>query len=284
MSTRHIHPHVTRRRFLEGTAAGVAGFVLSSTTARWVYAACERLDPTTQPQFASDLPIPPVIDATSGGTFEMEIRQTNQNLGLVNPGGGRRNTLVYGYGLKGGRVTYLGPTFVAKSGQDVDVRWVNKVPARSFLPVDTTVHREDPVGPADRISLVTHLHGGRNESASDGLPEAWFTQGFSQTGPQFVKQTYHYDNAQEAGTLWYHDHSLGITRLNVYGGLAGFYLLRDDNEQGLISANSAERNLRDRARDPGSLLRGERAPVPAGEPRATPRSRGRARSVRSRRT
>ncbi len=81
------------------------------------------------------------------------------------------------------------------------------------------------------------MHGGHTESASDGLPEAWFTQGYTLRGPTFIKKTYHYDNDQEGATLWYHDHALGITRLNVYAGLAGFYLLRDDNENGLIEDN-----------------------------------------------
>jgi spore coat protein A len=85
------------------------------------------------------------------------------------------------------------------------------------------------------IPVVTHLHGGHTESASDGLPEAWFTQGFKESGPFFVKKEYYYDNDQEAATLWYHDHALGITRLNVYAGLAGFYLLRDDNETNLAN-------------------------------------------------
>jgi spore coat protein A len=52
-----------------------------------------------------------------------------------------------------------------------------------------------------------------------------------------VKSRYTYDNDQEAGTLWYHDHALGITRLNVYAGLAGFYLLRDNNEYRLQKTN-----------------------------------------------
>ncbi|MEZ4658898.1 MAG: multicopper oxidase domain-containing protein [Caldilineaceae bacterium] len=58
-----------------------------------------------------------------------------------------------------------------------------------------------------------------------------------ETGPNFVQRAYNYDNSQEAATLWYHDHALGITRLNVYAGLAGFYLLRDDNEENLIANN-----------------------------------------------
>ncbi|HZU30318.1 MAG TPA: multicopper oxidase domain-containing protein, partial [Candidatus Angelobacter sp.] len=45
--------------------------------------------------------------------------------------------------------------------------------------------------------------------------------------------TYHYPNQQRAATLWYHDHAMGITRLNTYAGLAGFYLLRDEQERKL---------------------------------------------------
>jgi spore coat protein A len=85
------------------------------------------------------------------------------------------------------------------------------------------------------IPTVTHLHGGHTESASDGQPDAWFTQGFDQRGEMWEKATYHYDNDQGSGTLWYHDHALGITRLNVYAGLSGMYLLRDDEELGLIA-------------------------------------------------
>jgi spore coat protein A len=98
--------------------------------------------------------------------------------------------------------------------------------------VDPNIHIAHPL--KGGIPTVTHLHGGHTESASDGLPEAWFTQRFKEAGPQFVKKTYYYDNDQESATLWYHDHALGITRLNVYAGLAGFYLLRDENENALI--------------------------------------------------
>jgi spore coat protein A len=90
--------------------------------------------------------------------------------------------------------------------------------------------------PASGIPIVTHLHGGHNRSSSDGLPDAWFTPGFDQRGRLF-NEVYTYFNDQEAATLWYHDHALGITRLNVYAGLAGFYILRDANEDALVVAN-----------------------------------------------
>ena len=45
--------------------------------------------------------------------------------------------------------------------------------------------------------------------------------------PKPGEAIYEYQNSQEAGTLWFHDHTLGTTRINVYAGLAGFYFLED---------------------------------------------------------
>ncbi|HEY2029595.1 MAG TPA: multicopper oxidase domain-containing protein, partial [Myxococcales bacterium] len=69
----------------------------------------------------------------------------------------------------------------------------------------------------------------------DGHPDAWFTPGQAQTGRGFVSSTYNYGNTQEATTLWYHDHALGVVRENVYAGLAGFYFIRDSRDTGLAS-------------------------------------------------
>ena len=60
--------------------------------------------------------------------------------------------------------------------------------------------------------IVTHLHGGFTESASDGNPEFFFTPGFAIKGPQWEKEVYRYENAHAAANLWYHDHVLGMTR------------------------------------------------------------------------
>ena len=97
---------------------------------------------------------------------------------------------------------------------------------------------------------MTHLHGGHSAQESDGYAEAWFLPaannipaGFATEGTwyEFFKSefqnkfgvewepgtaTFQYQNDQRAGTFWYHDHTLGMTRLNVYAGPAGFYLLR----------------------------------------------------------
>ncbi|GAA2358309.1 multicopper oxidase [Catellatospora methionotrophica] len=100
------------------------------------------------------------------------------------------------------------------------------------------------------VPIVTHLHGGRSTQDSCGYPEAWYlpqardiphghaTVGtfHDAFGEEFTHRhgtawqpgsaTFHYGNDQRAATLWYHDHALGLTRLNVYAGLAGYYLLR----------------------------------------------------------
>ena len=84
------------------------------------------------------------------------------------------------------------------------------------------------------VPLVTHLHGAVVRSDSDGGPEQWFTaNGIHGADYRTTKPTannsavYYYPNEQLATTLWYHDHALGMTRLNVMSGLAGFYLIRD---------------------------------------------------------
>ncbi len=80
---------------------------------------------------------------------------------------------------------------------------------------------------------ANQLHGAKVLPESDGYPEAWFTNGFTRAGPFFTTRTYSYPNDQPATTLWYHDHALGGTRLNVFAGLAGFYLIRDEIEDNL---------------------------------------------------
>lgn len=78
--------------------------------------------------------------------------------------------------------------------------------------------------------MVVHLHGGETPSYADGSPDSWFTPHKAIKGPSFVSSKNIYPNTQPATTLWFHDHVLGETRLNVYAGLAGFYFLRGNPE------------------------------------------------------
>ena len=160
----------------------------------------------------------------SGGRFLPHLLPVDQTLHWANPGGGR-------------------------AGRDME-------PELSGTPGPYT-------GP---VPIVPHLHGGeRTPPESDGYPQAWFLPaatdipaGFARSGRYYERHrassplgrswapgtaVFQYPNDQRAATLWYHDHTLGLTRLNVYAGPAGFYLLRggpDDLGGGKLPAGSYE--------------------------------------------
>jgi len=203
------------------------------------------LNPKTQPQFVNPLPVPPVIDGRNGGVFTISINQTNQWLGLIDPATGQRlQTTVWGYNS-----SYPGPTILAKKDVPLQIFWQNHLvnsnnqPLPHLLPIDLTIDwafKDDPAWQTYGVPVVTHVHGGRTESASDGLPDQWFTPNFARKGTGFIKgdvEPFYYPNDQEAATIWYHDHASGVTRLNVYAGLAGYYLITDQNEMTLQAEN-----------------------------------------------
>ncbi len=144
--------------------------------------------------------------------------------------------------------TVPGPTFEAIRDQPIFVQYRNELDGDHMFPVDPTLDsfpnpnnmriplppfKPFPPGYAqaqDPIPMVPHLHGGVTPSASDGFPKAWFTADERIKGPAFSGSMFHYYNVQLPTTLWYHDHTIGMTRLNVAAGLAGFYLIRDPKD------------------------------------------------------
>lgn len=78
------------------------------------------------------------------------------------------------------------------------------------------------------------MYGGITESEYDGNPGYFFSPNFQIEGPQWVSEVYKYGAEPIAGCLWCHDHTLGITRLNVYAGMAGFFIVRDDDDTGKV--------------------------------------------------
>jgi spore coat protein A, manganese oxidase len=114
------------------------------------------------------------------------------------------------------------------------------------------------------VPATVHLHGAEIPAAYDGDPESWFTpNGLKGADYQTIgnpgqgQAIYEYQNSQEPGTLWFHDHALGITRLNVYAGLAGFYFLKDPDREppGYPSgAYEIEMAIQDRMFDTNSQL------------------------------
>lgn len=177
-------------------------------------------------KFVDSLPIPEVIEPVSqiNGVdyYEVVMKQVEQKLHRDIP-----ETTVWGYDG-----VYPGPTFEVRTNVPIKVKWINDLPVeKHLLPVDKTLHGAEPPNP--EVRTVVHLHGANVPMDSDGFPEAWFTNNFEQVGPFFTHKIFNYPNIQPATTLWYHDHAIGITRLNVYAGLAGFYLLRDECEDQL---------------------------------------------------
>ena len=116
-----------------------------------------------------------------------------------------------------------GPTLETRTGQGLFVEWVNELPERHLLPVDPTLHGAGPEVP--EVRAVVHVHGAKVPPESDGYPEDWRAPG--------QEARVHYPADQEAATLWYHDHAMGLERLNQYAGLLGCFFVRDDVEDAL---------------------------------------------------
>ena len=168
------------------------------------------------------------------------------------------------------RAQYLGPLIIAKrydptkapgvagNGKPVRLKFVNKLPTGAagnlFIPVDTTYMGagKGPDGTWYTQNRATlHLHGGATPWISDGTPHQWTTPAGETTSyPEGVSvqnvpdmpdpgpgsMTFFYTNQQSARLMFYHDHSYGITRLNVYAGEAAGYLITDPVEDSLINS------------------------------------------------
>lgn len=227
------------------------------------------LNPLALQQFANPLPLIPVAtpDTTTDPSVEAYTVVAEQTSGydfglrkkdgseFIDPATGAPiRTTVWGYTTNGIKAGYLGATVEARStlagetGKPVQVTYINNLKdgsgnllAKHLLTVDPTLEGADNGEPEVRI--VTHLHGGHVLPEFDGHPEAWITNNPNYAGapatateparPAGNKVTYTYKNDQVANHLWYHDHAMGITRLNVYAGLAANYLLRDSVEDNL---------------------------------------------------
>ncbi|KZV19530.1 hypothetical protein F511_06392 [Dorcoceras hygrometricum] len=134
-------------------------------------------------------------------------------------------TPVFAYGLSQETATVPGPTIETLQGIHTYITWRNYLPSKHILPWDPTIPTAMPHS-STGIPTVVHLHGGIDEPQSDGHANAWFTAGFRDRGPSWTKEKYHYDNMQHPGTLWYHDHAMGLTRVNILAGLFGAYIIR----------------------------------------------------------
>jgi FtsP/CotA-like multicopper oxidase with cupredoxin domain len=208
---------------------------------------------------------PNTIETIVAGTGEIsltmeEFKANVMPTGFVPAAGAYTGTWVWGYRnvLTGGvtQNTYTGPAIVATKGTPTQIRFTNNLglTATSNLlaytqSTDQTLHWANPLGlPMTTmthyqgpIPAVPHLHGGEVPPWIDGGPDAWFLSstttpsGYAQHGPQYYSMAgaalneaiYRYPNNQEPANIWFHDHTLGATRLNVYAGIAGAYPIVD---------------------------------------------------------
>lgn len=152
-------------------------------------------------------------------------------------------------------VTMPGRTFVVQRGTPIYVNWYNNLvdgagkPLAHILPVDQTIAMQTtPSGAGiNGVPITIHHHGAASAFEFDGGPDQWFTPLRKQVGPGVYigganpnstsgsdHLTYRYDNTEEACMHWYHDHAEGLTAINAFAGLAGLYIIRDNNEATLI--------------------------------------------------
>jgi spore coat protein A len=216
---------LSRRRLLQTGLCTAAGVTLSKSVPALGQAMASpapvRSDVKLS-RYVDPLPLPPVIRSSgqSGEIVEIEMLQFQQKVHRDLP-----PTTVWGY-----NGSWPGPTIEAKSGETLHINWTSKLPPVHLLPIDHSIHGAESTLPS--VRNVAHLHGACALPDDDGYPDAWFTA-HGEHGPEFNPRPSAYPNCQPSTTLWYHDHALGITRLNVYAGLAGFYLIRDEAEKAL---------------------------------------------------
>ena len=180
----------------------------------------EPLGQTALQPYVTPLAVPQSIATTSGQHLAISIRQgfqkTHRDL---------KPTRIWGYGG-----TWPGPTIRVRSGDPLTVKWRNDLPTRHFLPIDNSLHGAEAGLP--QVRTVAHLHGAQVMPDSDGYPESWISPD-GKTGPTYTSGSCHYPNQQSAATLWYHDHAMGINRINIYAGMAGMYIIEDAQEEQL---------------------------------------------------
>ena len=187
-----------------------------------------NLDPNTLARFVDPLPLPVIArpvgmqaDPKRRGEqvrhYRVAMRAISRKLHRDLP-----PAAMWSYG---GSVP--GVMFDTRSGESLSVEWANELPAKHFLPIDHTLHGAEKHVP--EVRGVVHLHGGKTPPESDGYPEDWYVPGQS--------RNFHYPNNQDAALLWYHDHAMGINRLNIYAGLFGLHIIRDKVEDDLHLPN-----------------------------------------------
>lgn len=231
MPIRAMAPNYTRRTLLRatGTAIATTGVLprtIEGTTER--SAAEPELEKYVQP-----LPIPPTREPDGKREctdyYEIPLVEFTTRLHPDLP-----ETTLWGFDGQ-----YPGPIIQARRNEPIEVRFDNSsLPRDHLLSVDERINGTEPEdypgydGPVPDVRTVTHFHGLNIEPESDGQAEMWKSP-TGITGPRFAKHVHEVPNRQPRMTSSYHDHALGISRLNIYAGLVGFYFITSRTEEQL---------------------------------------------------
>jgi spore coat protein A, manganese oxidase len=218
---------ISRRRFVQyGVTAGAALALPWGRTS----VASAAVGKTLR-KFAQPVPLPGAgiaVAATTGGANQYAFSQVATSRQL-HPDLQPTPIFAYddGHGSLAAQAGSFGLAVAAQTGTPVQMSFKHQLPATypSWIPVDT---RLTPLG--NQVRVMTHLHGGFVAGDSDGNP-AITPEGF---GPGQTQTVLYPNQAPEmpASLLWFHDHGLGATRLNVFAGLAAGYILRDQFDTG----------------------------------------------------
>jgi len=252
---------INRREFVKASAMAGAGLLLAGGSKAFGYSVSMPLK-----KFVVPLPVfggPGALDiplAKTAGTpyqgvdyYEVTAGMFRQQLhpALPNP------TRLYGYSTSGvgpdgmlANARHLGAALLATMGKPVRMRLKNALPPTHILPFDSSIPSPGNGGSRqDRAAI--HLHGGLVPWTSDGGPFHWTAAGTDTSYESLMSKSaaygssvipwlpdvngrptfdYYYPNNQSARLMWYHDHAVGITRLNAYAGLATGYLVMDPDD------------------------------------------------------
>lgn len=212
---------VSRRSVLKGSVVGTAAVALGAKAGAAPAGSVDIESPLIfhSPEFEPFCDELPSLSTLSGNEITLTAQVGQHAFHRDFPSS---PALSYRSGEIGGG--YLGPTVEAHSGESIMLTFENDLTGHPLAAdMDMTLHGMQADFRANPPTSL-HLHGGVTSPESDGHPELLVMPGQA--------AMHHFSHGQEAAHLWYHDHAMGITRLNVYAGLIGNYLIRDEFDTG----------------------------------------------------
>jgi spore coat protein A, manganese oxidase len=226
-------------------------------------------------RWKTKLTVAPVVQLTEHTTTKIYMAQKSSHVFFHDETGLIPEDIVgqiWGYGTDLNNISSPGPTLEAIADETIQIEWTNELPIESHHPFVEPPRELRSPGMMSRYDVghaIVHLHGAHVPWTSDGYPmRVSSCMGLNPLHKKTVlrprqSEVFEYPNSQPGGaTLWYHDHTMDLTSMNVYAGLAGAYLLRHQREHELPSLPQGDYEIpliiQDRSfTDDGELLYGD---------------------------